>query len=69
MRKPSHRKDKILITGASGQIGTVLTDALIQQYGEGNVVTSDINPPTTQKTTCRSLPNYSNLSSSRHPLC
>ncbi|MFT4663294.1 MAG: nucleoside-diphosphate-sugar epimerase [Polaribacter sp.] len=55
MRKPSHRKDKILITGASGQIGTVLTDALIQQYGEGNVVTSDINPPTTQKTTFEKL--------------
>ncbi len=55
MRKPSHRKDKILITGASGQIGTVLTNALIRQYGESSVVTSDINPPSTQTTAFEKL--------------
>lgn len=49
MRKPSQKKDRILITGSSGQIGTVLTDALIKQYGEANVVASDINPPKEQK--------------------
>lgn len=55
MRKPAFKQDRILITGASGQIGTVLTDALLNQYGEGNVVTSDINPPPIQKTAFEKL--------------
>jgi len=40
-------KDRILITGANGQIGTVLTEALTEAYGLGNVITSDIKeaPP------------------------
>ncbi|MFK7806689.1 MAG: NAD-dependent epimerase/dehydratase family protein [Saprospiraceae bacterium] len=55
MRKPTFKKDRILITGSSGQIGTVLTDALLQQYGDGNVITSDINPPKVQKTAFEKL--------------
>lgn len=38
-------KDRILVIGASGQIGSVLTDALRNQYGELNVVASDIRLP------------------------
>ncbi len=38
-------KDCILVIGASGQIGSVLTDALRQNYGESNVVASDIKAP------------------------
>lgn len=38
-------KDKILIIGANGQIGTVLTQALCQQYGVQQVVASDIRTP------------------------
>ncbi|MFA6618084.1 MAG: NAD-dependent epimerase/dehydratase family protein [Candidatus Neomarinimicrobiota bacterium] len=34
--------DKILIIGAGGQIGTELTKYLRQQYGEKNVIASDI---------------------------
>ncbi|MGX1929630.1 NAD-dependent epimerase/dehydratase family protein [Flagellimonas sp. 2504JD4-2] len=34
----------ILITGASGQLGTVLTDALQLKYGLKNVVATDIRP-------------------------
>lgn len=43
--------EKILITGALGQIGTELTNRLIEIYGEENVVVSDIqeNPKTTAK--------------------
>lgn len=36
---------RILITGASGQIGSELTKALRQKYGEQNVVASDIYRP------------------------
>lgn len=39
------RKDKILVIGSEGQIGTVLSQALRQAYGIGGVVTSDLNPP------------------------
>ncbi len=35
----------ILVTGATGQIGTVLTDALRQTYGKDNVVATDIKKP------------------------
>ncbi|MCB0521748.1 MAG: NAD-dependent epimerase/dehydratase family protein [Lewinellaceae bacterium] len=36
------RKDKILVIGANGQIGSVLTQALRRSFGEDNVVASDI---------------------------
>lgn len=36
------RKEKILVIGANGQIGTVLTTALREQYGNNNVIASDI---------------------------
>lgn len=39
------RKTTILVTGAGGQIGTVLVAALRQKYGESQVIASDINPP------------------------
>ncbi len=35
-------KENILITGANGQIGTVLSHKLIEIYGENNVLTTDI---------------------------
>ncbi len=38
MRSP----EKILITGANGQIGTVLTQTLQEKYGRDNVIASDI---------------------------
>ena len=38
-------QDRILITGASGQIGTALTRALAQLHGEGNVLATDIQKP------------------------
>lgn len=38
-------KDKILIIGANGQIGTALAPLLEEIYGEGNVIASDINNP------------------------
>jgi nucleoside-diphosphate-sugar epimerase len=37
-----NRKDKILVIGASGQIGVELTMALRKQYGNNNVVASDL---------------------------
>ena len=39
------QKDKILIIGAFGQIGTELSTALKGIYGENNVVVSDIRKP------------------------
>ena len=36
------RKDKILVIGANGQIGTVLTEALREKYGNDNVLATDI---------------------------
>ncbi len=38
-------KDSILVIGASGQIGSVLTEALRNQYGESNVIATDIRNP------------------------
>ncbi len=38
-------RDKILITGANGQIGTVLTHRLREVYGTENVLASDIVEP------------------------
>ncbi|HEY3384922.1 MAG TPA: NAD-dependent epimerase/dehydratase family protein [Saprospiraceae bacterium] len=39
------RQEKILITGATGQIGTVLTEALRAEYGQDNVLATDIKKP------------------------
>lgn len=39
------QKDKILVIGSEGQIGTVLSHALRKKYGIAGVVTADINPP------------------------
>lgn len=41
-------QDKILILGSNGQIGTELAVALRGIYGSGNVITSDIKPPTAE---------------------
>ena len=38
-------KEMILITGANGQIGTVLTEALQGRYGETQVLATDIHEP------------------------
>jgi nucleoside-diphosphate-sugar epimerase len=38
-------KNKILVIGANGQIGTALAPLLEEIYGKGNVVASDINNP------------------------
>ncbi len=38
------RQTKILLTGAGGQIGTVLTEALREIHGAANVVATDIRP-------------------------
>lgn len=39
------KKTSILITGANGQIGAVLTDTLRQHFGEENVIATDIKQP------------------------
>lgn len=36
-------KQKILITGANGQLGTALTKALLGKYGNESIITSDLN--------------------------
>ena len=36
------KKTRILITGANGQIGTVLTHRLREKYGDDNVIASDL---------------------------
>jgi threonine 3-dehydrogenase len=38
-------KDKILVLGANGQIGSVLTRALRQSHGQENVIATDIHLP------------------------
>jgi nucleoside-diphosphate-sugar epimerase len=42
---PKMSKDKILVLGSSGQIGTELVFSLRSIYGDANVVASDIKPP------------------------
>ena len=44
-KKTLMRKDRLLVIGANGQIGTVLTEALRNNFGVDNVITSDINAP------------------------
>lgn len=39
------KRDRILIIGASGQIGSVLTNALAVLYGEENIIATDIRKP------------------------
>ena len=41
----SFQKEKILIIGASGQIGIELTETLSKIYGNDCVIISDLNPP------------------------
>ncbi len=40
--------EKILITGANGQIGTVLSHALSDKFGSDKVLTTDLRPATNQ---------------------
>ncbi len=40
------QKDKILIIGSNGQIGSVLTKTLRQNFGHDNVIASDLHLPT-----------------------
>ncbi len=42
----AYGKEKILIIGANGQLGTELSEALIGRYGEANVVACDISAAT-----------------------
>lgn len=49
----SQYKEKILITGALGQIGTELTNKLIQMYGEENVVASGLEKKEDIKTSAK----------------
>lgn len=37
-------KDTILIIGAGGQIGAVLTEALREAHGPDNVIATDLRP-------------------------
>jgi nucleoside-diphosphate-sugar epimerase len=39
------RKEMILVTGATGQIGTVLVEALREAYGQDSVLATDIKKP------------------------
>ncbi len=41
--------EKILITGASGQLGVELTSALASSYGASNILASDINEKSAKK--------------------
>ncbi|MBZ9630846.1 NAD-dependent epimerase/dehydratase family protein [Salegentibacter sp. LM13S] len=41
--------EKILITGAAGQLGVELTNALISKYGANNILASDINAKSAEK--------------------
>ncbi len=45
------KQDRILITGAGGQIGQVLGQALQDQYGPANVLATDLKP----------VPNFANF--------
>ncbi len=45
----ANEMEKILVIGACGQIGTELTVALRERYGEDNIVSTDIRRPTDRK--------------------
>jgi len=38
-------KKKILVIGSNGQIGTVLTNILVQKYGVDNIIATDLSEP------------------------
>lgn len=42
------KQDRILIIGAGGQIGAVLTEALREAFGQSNVLATDLRPLTDQ---------------------
>ncbi|MEL6358992.1 MAG: GDP-mannose 4,6-dehydratase, partial [Bacteroidota bacterium] len=42
-------KERILVTGGGGQIGTALSAALREQHGEDNVIVSDIKQPSSSQ--------------------
>lgn len=44
--------EKILVTGAAGQLGTELTQALVDKYGAQSVVASDINEKAAERFRC-----------------
>lgn len=46
------RKTRILVVGANGQIGAVLTSELQAKFGSNNIIPTDIRPPTNE------LPNF-----------
>ena len=46
------KEEKILVIGAGGQLGTVLTKALQEKHGYDNVIASDL----------RIIPNFEGLS-------
>ncbi len=48
-------KDKILITGANGQIGTALVEALINKYKSSQVIATDIVIKTDKSFSCQIL--------------
>jgi len=43
------RKEKILVIGANGQIGTVLTNTLREKFGHNNVIATDIRAKENQE--------------------
>jgi len=45
MHVPNHRDERILVTGALGQIGTELVVALRENYGKDSVLATDIRQP------------------------
>lgn len=42
-------KTKVLITGAGGQLGSELTEALAQKFGAENIVATDVNEKVSEK--------------------
>ena len=48
-------EQRILITGANGQLGTELTPALHKRYGASNVIRTDIRPPEPDEASFRVL--------------
>lgn len=44
--------EKILVTGAAGQLGTELTEALVERFGSNAVVATDINEKAADRFSC-----------------